>query len=94
MKHICEGSIICILQIIDLHGLHTLWQNFESGLLKKNLEYVFITEDLYKLAKGAEIIMEVFLEEKVYRDVCLELILNQEKGIKFLATNLLSFLEN
>lgn len=79
LKHICEGSIICILQIIDLHGLHTLWQNFESGLLKKNLEYVFITEDLYKLAKGAEIIMEVFLEEKVYRDVCLELILNQEK---------------
>ncbi|XP_068744238.1 uncharacterized protein [Montipora capricornis] len=77
--HICEGSIICILQVIDLHGLHTLWQNFESGLLKKNLEYVFITEDLYKLAKGAEIIMDVFLEEKVYRDVCLELILNQEK---------------
>ncbi|XP_068711733.1 uncharacterized protein [Montipora foliosa] len=79
LKHICEGSIICILQIIDLHGLHTLWQNFESGLLKKNLEYVFLTEDLYKLAKGAEIIMDVFLEEKVYRDLCLELILNQEK---------------
>ena len=63
LKYIFEGSIICILQVIELHGLQTLWQNFESGLLKKLLENVLITEDLYKLANGDEIIMEVFLEE-------------------------------
>ncbi|XP_068699863.1 uncharacterized protein [Montipora foliosa] len=64
LKYIFEGSIICILEVIDLHGLHSLRQNFESGLLKKNLESALITEDLYKLVKRDEIIMEVFLEEK------------------------------
>ena len=81
------GSIICILQVNDLNALRTLWQNYESGLLKKNLEYVLITEDLRKLAKGDEIIMDVFL----YCDVCVELVLNQKKG-KVLTTDLLSFL--
>ncbi|XP_068699876.1 uncharacterized protein [Montipora foliosa] len=63
LKYMFEGSIICILQVIALDGLQTLWQNFKSGLLKKLLENALITEDLYKLANGNEIIMEVILEE-------------------------------
>ncbi|XP_068743895.1 uncharacterized protein [Montipora capricornis] len=82
LRLMVPGSINCILQVNDLNALRTLWQNYQSGLLKKNLEYVLITEDLCKLAKGDEIIMDVFLEEKMYRDVCLELILNQKKGDK------------
>ncbi|XP_068670406.1 serine/threonine-protein phosphatase 6 regulatory ankyrin repeat subunit C-like isoform X2 [Montipora foliosa] len=74
------GSLICILQVNDLYGLRTLWQNYKSGLLKKKLEYVLITEDLCKLARGDEIIMDVFLEERMYRDACLALNLNQAKG--------------
>ena len=65
LKYLFGGSITCILQVIDLHGLQALWQNFESGLLKKHLKNVLITEDLYKLAKGDEIIMEVFLERTI-----------------------------
>ena len=91
LKLMAPGSIIiCILQVNDLNGLHTLWQNYKSGLLKKHLEYVLITEDLCKLARD-EIIMGVFLEEKMYHDVCLELTLNQKKG-KVLTTDPLSFL--
>ncbi|XP_068670407.1 uncharacterized protein [Montipora foliosa] len=75
------GSLICILQVNDLYGLRTLWQNYKSGLLKKKLEYVLITEDLCKLARGDEIIMDVFLEERMYRDACLALNLNQAKGV-------------
>ena len=80
MKWICEGSILCVLQANDLQGLHTLWQNYKSGTLKKALEEVLITEDLRSLAKDHEIIMDVVLDEGMYRDVCLELMLNKEKG--------------
>ena len=80
VKCICEGSILCILEASDLHGLHTLWQNYESGLLKKSLEDVLLTEDLCKLAEGSEIIMDVVLDKGMYRDVCLELMINKAKG--------------
>ena len=80
VKCICEGSILCILDASDLHGLHTLWQNYESGLLKKSLEDLLLTEDLCTLAEGSEIIMDVVLDKRMYRDVCLELMINKVKG--------------
>ena len=80
MKCICEGSILCILDASDLHGLHTLWQNYESGLLKKSLEDLLLTEDLCTLAEGSEIIMDVVLDKRMYWDVCLELMINKVKG--------------
>ena len=40
VKWICEDSILCVLQANDLQGLHTLWQNYKSGTLKKTLEEV------------------------------------------------------
>lgn len=79
VKWICEGSILCVLQANDLQGLHTLWQNYKSGTLKKALQEVLITEDLRNLAKDHEILMDVVLDEGMYRDVCLELMLNKEK---------------
>ena len=80
VKYICEGSILCILEASDLHGVHTLWQNYESGLLKKSLEDLLLTEDLCKLAKGGEIVMDVVLDKGMYWDVCLELMKNKAEG--------------
>lgn len=80
VKCICEGSIVCILKANNLHGLHTLWKNYESGLLRKALEDILITEDLCKLAEDHEITLEVILDQGMYRDVCLELLMVMEKG--------------
>lgn len=63
-----------------MQALHTLWQNYKTGMLQKALEEVLITDDLQKLSDGQEIILNVVLDEKMYRDVCLELMLNNKQG--------------
>ncbi|KAL9984602.1 hypothetical protein ACROYT_G006915 [Oculina patagonica] len=79
VKYLCEGSVICVLEANDLQGLKELWQRYESGKLREALEEILITEELRKLAVGQEIILNVDLDENMYRDVCLELMVTNRK---------------
>lgn len=80
LKYLCEGSVLCVVEASDLHGLYTLRQNYEDGSLKKALEEILITEDLKKLSEGQEIILDVDLDREIYQNACLELISIKEKG--------------
>lgn len=79
IKYLYEGSIICVLEANNLHGLKELWQNYKSGKLQKALEEILITEELKMLAEGQDIILSVALDEIMYREVCLELMVVKEK---------------
>ena len=83
VKYLCEGSVICVLEANDLQGLKELWQRYESGKLKDALEEILITEELRELSAGQEIKLTVELDENMYRDVCLELMVTKRKGTKF-----------
>ena len=80
IKYLCEGSIICVLEATHLPGLQELWLNYQSGKLLEALEEVLITEELKALADGQEITMSVTLDENIYREVCLELMVVKQKG--------------
>lgn len=80
VKYLCEGSIICVLEANDLRGLKELRQNYESGKLQEKLEYILITEDLRSLSAGQDIILSVVLDENMFREVCLELMVTKGKG--------------
>lgn len=83
VKYLCEGSVICVLEANDLQGLKELWQRNESGKLQEVLEEILITEALRELAAGEEIILNVDLDENMYHDVCLELMVTNSKGKGF-----------
>lgn len=80
VKYLCEGSVICVLEANDLQGLKELWQRYKSGKLQEALEEILITEELRGLSAGQEIILTVDLDENMYRDVCLELMMTKRKG--------------
>lgn len=82
VKYLCEGSVICVLETNDMQGLKELWQKYESGKLQEALEEILITEELRELSAGQEIILTVELDENMYRDVCLELMMTKRKGTK------------
>ncbi|XP_020604805.1 uncharacterized protein LOC110043668 isoform X2 [Orbicella faveolata] len=79
VKYLCEGSVICVLETNDMQGLKELWQKYESGKLQEALEEILITEELRELSAGQEIILTVELDENMYRDVCLELMMTKRK---------------
>ena len=80
VKFLCRGSIVCVLEATELQGVQTLWADFKSGTLQHALEKVLVTEDLKALADGQKVILKVELDEEMYREVCLELILARQKG--------------
>lgn len=84
VKYLCEGSVICVLEANDLQAVKELWLRYESGILQKGLEEILITEELRNLAAGQEIIFKVNIDENMYRDVCLDLMVTKEKGKCFL----------
>ena len=65
-----------------MQGLKELWQKYESGKLQEALEEILITEELRELSAGQEIILTAELDENMYRDVCLELMMTKRKGTK------------
>lgn len=79
VKYLCEGSVICVLETNDMQGLKELWQKYESGKLQEALEEILITEELRELSAGQEIILTAELDENMYRDVCLELMMTKRK---------------
>lgn len=79
IKYLCEGSIICVLEANYLPGLQELWQNYQSGKLLEALKDILITEELKALADGQEITMSVTLDENIYREACLELMVAKLK---------------
>ena len=83
VKYLCKGSVICVLEANDLQGLKELWQKYESGKLQEALEEILITEELRELSAGQEIILTAELDENMYREVCLELIITKRKGTKY-----------
>ena len=80
VKYLCKGSVVCVLEAIELQGLRQLWENYNSGALKEALAKVLINKELEDKAEGEEIILKVEIDEWMYHEACLELIVAKVEG--------------
>ena len=71
------GCVKLSLQADSLSSLKELWKRYTTGVLQEDLRKVLLTPDvLQKAEAGENVELEVQIDERIYKEACLDLMVN------------------
>ncbi|KAL9984456.1 hypothetical protein ACROYT_G006749 [Oculina patagonica] len=73
LRAISEGSVCFTIQAENRSALEALWERYQNGTLQKDLQEFLLTEDVKQMANDEEVMVTVEIDEKEYKNACLEL---------------------
>ena len=81
LVELSEKSSLCFtVQAETPSVLNELWNIYKNGTLKHRLQEFLVTEEIKQLASGEDIEVTVYVDEQEYREVYLDLMLQQNQG--------------
>ena len=63
-----EGSVCFTVQAETSLALEELWERYNTGELKRDLQQFLVTDDIRRLADGEEVELGVYIDEKEFRE--------------------------
>ena len=74
------GSMCFTVQAENSSALKELWDRYQDGSLRRDLQEFLVTDDIRQTADGEEVEVTVSIDEQEYNDVCLSLFLAEKQG--------------
>ena len=68
-----RGCLKLSLRADSLSSLKELWKRYTEGALQKALSQALLTPDLLQFAEGKNVELEAQIDERIYREACLDL---------------------
>lgn len=69
-----EGCVKLSLQANSLSSLKELWKRYTEGVLQEDIRKVLLTPDVLQFAEaGQNVELEVQIDERIYKEACLDL---------------------
>ena len=74
------GSMWFTVQAENSSALKELWDRYQDGSLRRDLQEFLVTDDIRQTADGEEVEVTVSIDEQEYNDACLSLFLAEKQG--------------
>jgi len=82
LRALSESSVCFTIQAENMPALKALWDQYQDGTLQRNLQQFLVTDDIRQLANREEVIVSVQIDEQVFNDACLSLIIAENQDLQ------------